>query len=282
MPKTQLKNEYLEKIAFVNDQLCYFHFADEEVHQIIGRVNASKKNNKTTDIFVNNKYSKRIDVKFDDLLNFRLKAKAATAGMSLSFGVEQLLYFLEEITDLKSELSSTDESDEKNNSPEEKISNNLIHWKASKLDEAIIKTIKYLRLRRNHIVHSRSKLTDEFDRVLRLESHHLKTYWSSRSTINDLDFSSKDVDAFTSDEIYTCMKLIRVCLEEIDSLVAATFTDKDLVSYMTSKILEQNKRLKGAKSTLYRKVRFQIIGQFGIEITPKTVQYNVDSILATA
>ncbi len=51
MQKTKLKNEYFDKIAFVNDQLCYFQFADEIVRKEIENKEIVNLSRLTTEIF---------------------------------------------------------------------------------------------------------------------------------------------------------------------------------------------------------------------------------------
>jgi len=224
--KTNLKSNYLRKLASVNDQLCYFHFADEEVGKLIEELQVGDKSKTTTEIFPTNEFSKRIRVKFDELLQFRDSSKATTAGMSVSFGTEHLLYYLEDVIYLKLKISPVSESSKKYSSPEERMLNNLTHWGITNVDTGIIKAIKYLRLRRNHIIHANSKINEKFERFLKKESYHLNKYWSARTSIDGLDFSDRNVGKFTVNEVYTCMKLLRVCLEEIDILVGSTFKNK--------------------------------------------------------
>jgi len=236
----------------------------------------------TTEIFSENEYSQRIHVKFSQLINFRKKAIAASSGTSMSLGVEHLLSFLDEIRELKQEVSVTSESPKKSDTPEERMKNNFKYWGVDAIDSAIFKTIKYLRLRRNHIVHARTELTEEYERFLRNESHHLTTFWSGRTSLEGLDFSSKNITEFSAPEVYSCAKLLRVCMGEVDSAIASTFSESSLIVYMTQEILERDKKLKGSVKVLARKVRRCLIEQFGVDIDPVIAESEVGIILANA
>ncbi|GGE88715.1 hypothetical protein GCM10008027_12040 [Pseudoalteromonas gelatinilytica] len=281
MPKSKIKNAYLERLAFVNDQLCYFQFADDEVRRIIEGLGDVDPLKMTPEIFSENPYSTRIRVRFDELLSFREKAMATSSGISISLGVEHLLYYLDDIRELKLEISKATESPEKSDTPESRAEKNLKHWGAS-ISPAVFKTIKYFRLRRNHIVHARSTLTSEFDRFIRHESHHLNSYWTSRTSLTGLDFSSKDIESFSVSEVYTCAKLLRVCIEEIDEAIASTFSNENLIEYMAREILDRDKKLKGSIKVLSRKVCRCIKDHFGVDIEHVKVESFVKGLLENA
>jgi hypothetical protein len=272
MHKTNLKKEYLDKVAFVNDQLCYFQFADEIVRKKIEKKDIEDASRLTTDIFSSNKFSKRIQVRFSELESFRNKAKETTAGISLSFGVEHLPSYLDALQNLKMEISNQTASEMQFDSPEERLQNNLKKWNVDDIESAMFKTIKYLRLRRNHIVHTREDLTDGLNSIVKQESNHLTNFWSTKTSLAGLDFSDKDVDQFSVEESYTCMKLIRVCIEEIDEAISASLTNDDLVNYMTPKVLNENPELHILKSKLSRKVSSWIKLEFGRKIKPAIIE----------
>lgn len=272
MQKTNLKNEYLDKVAFVNDQLCYFQFADEIVRKEIEKKEIVDPSRLTTDIFSSNKFAKRIQVRFCELESFRNKAIETASGISLSLGVEHLLNYLDAVQNLKMEISNTSASKKKFDSPEEQIQNNFKEWNIDDIDSAMFKTIKYLRLRRNHIVHSREELTDGFDTVVRRESNHLKNFWTAKTNLSGLDFSDNNVDQFSTEESYTCMKLIRVCIEEIDEAISSSLTNEDLVNYMATTALNKKPELHNLKSKLVRKVSAWIKLEFGRKIKPAIIE----------
>lgn len=281
VPKSKIKNEYLERLAFVNDQLCYFQFADDEVRRIIDGLGDVNPLRMTPEIFSENPYSNRIRVRFEELLSFRERAMTTSYGISISLGVEHLLYYLDDARELKLEISNASESPEKSDTPEARLENNFKQWGAS-INPAVFKTIKYFRLRRNHIVHARSALTSEFDRFLRNESHHLNSYWAAKTSLAGLDFSSKEVERFSVSEVYTCAKLLRVCVEEIDEAIASTFSNESLIDYMTKEILNRDKKLKGSSKVLSRKVRRCLIDHFGVEIDLSEVESSVVGFLENA
>ncbi len=267
--KTIFRNKYLKKLSLVNDQLCYFQFAYEEVLQRINKLNIKDQTKLTTEVFPNNIFSKKIKVEFGELECFQAKSIAITTGISMSFGIEQLLYYLDDIINLKKTISLTTESPEKKKDdvPEDIIFKNLKFWGIKKPEPAIQKTIKYLRLRRNHIVHSNTVLSEKLEQTIRKDSHHLTSYWSTKISLNGFDFSKKDVDNFTTEEAYICMNLLRICLKEIDTMITSTFKNKDLIIYQTKEILLGNNSLKGSEKALNRKVKRLLNDNFGLVVT---------------
>ncbi len=266
MPKTSLKNFYLDRIASINDQFCYFNFADIQLNESIEGIPKEDYSKRTTELFRSNVNARRIDIEFENLLEFRLEAKQTISGVSVSFGFEQILYYLKDVTKLKIEISSTQESPTKADAPEERLYENLIIWGSDNPEPIIFKTLKYLRFRRNHILHKRSDLTPDFKKLLRVEGRNLNNYWRSNDNFKELDFSSVNVDVFTEEEVYCCMSLLRICLQEIDGMVADTLSKADLIKYVTRKVLEHNGSLKGQTSLLARKVSTRLLNDFDIKI----------------
>ncbi|WP_274013814.1 hypothetical protein [Vibrio parahaemolyticus] len=283
MRKTSLKSTYFDKLASVNDLLCYFQFADFEAGRNIESLTGNTSGKLASELFLDNEFSPRIQVKYEELLDFRNSANNTAAGMSLSFGIEHLIYYFKDVIALKIELSpSVTLAKINSNAVEDEIETNLKLWGSSNKLSQVIKTVKYLRLRRNHIVHARNGLSDEFERLIRVEGKGLNTFWNRRTNLAGLDFASKDIYNFSVDETYSCMKLLRVCLEEIDEAISSTFSEKELIDYMLKVIIERNPNIAGAVNPISRKVRRCLIDYFGLELDKTVVSKQIESTLESA
>ena len=273
MRKTPLKNPYIDRLAKVNDQLCYFHFADEEIRQALDRLQLPDTSVMTTDVFPDNEFSPRIHVRFDSLFAFREQSKSTIAGISVTFGVEHLLSFVADVIQLKCAVSGVDAIQDDTESIEDFLSKCLNFWGVGLVSPItdFLKTIKYLRLRRNHIAHARTELTDGYRQFIRQNSHHLNKFWNARTSMDGLDFSNEDVFSFSEAEAYTCMKLLRVCVEEVDFAVAETFDESDLVLYLEARVLEHDSSLKGQSKRIVRKICRRLDLDFGVRLKPETI-----------
>lgn len=283
MRKTSLKNRYFNKLANVNDLLCYFQFADFETAGNIKSLTVSTKGKLASELFPDNDFSSRIQVKYEGLLDFRNSANNTAAGMSLSFGIEHLIYYFEDVTELKIEICpSTPFSKTNSNAVEDNIEANVKLWGSKKKLSQIIKTVKYLRLRRNHIVHARDDLSEEFERLIRVEGKGLNTFWKKRTNLAGLDFASKEIYKFSVNETYTCMKLLRVCLEEIDEAISSTIGEEELIAYMLKIITDRTPNIAGAINPLSRKVRRCLIDYYGLELDKRVISEQIKGILESA
>ncbi len=279
MRKTPIKNLYLDRLAKVNDQLCYFHFADEELRQGLDRVQHDA-SAMTTDAFPRNEYAKRIHVRFDSLLDFSNRARAVSAGTSITLGVEHLLSYISDMVQLKHEISRVPAVHNDTDSPEDYLAKSLQAWGVAMVNPitGFIKTIKYLRIRRNHIAHARIRPTNRCRQFIRQHSHELNRFWNERTAMDGLDFASEDISSFSEPEAYTCMKLLRVCVEEIDLVVASTFDESDLVRYLKREALVRDARIADRPKIIVRKVCRRLDQDFGVMLKADVVKTHIEIV----
>ncbi|EJT1896431.1 hypothetical protein NV115_003519 [Vibrio alginolyticus] len=283
MRKTSLKDPYFNKLANVNDLLCYFQFADFETGKSVESLTVNTVGKLTSELFPDNEFSSRIQVRYEGLLDFRNSANNTAAGMSLSFGIEHLINYFGDVIELKTEICPSSQlAKTDSNAVEDNIEANVRLWGSKKKLSQIIKTVKYLRLRRNHIVHVRNNLSEDLERLIRIEGKGLNTFWNKRTNLAELDFASKDIYQFTVNETYTCMKLLRVCLEEIDEAISSTLGEEELIAYMLQQITARNPSLVGSFNTLSRKVRYSLITYFGLELDKNVVSAQIKSTMESA
>lgn len=232
MPKTPIKKRFKKHLAIINDQLCYYLFADKEVENKLFNIEEYQDDKYTTQLFAENEFSPKLRVKFSNLSKFRSDVSNANKALSLVLGTEYLLEFIKEVERFRENIVSHDDNNVLMDSAEDQLLNKLIKWNLDKIERCIFKTVKYLRLRRNHIIHARAELSDELKKIIKQESWELNIYWKKKRTkLKGVDFSKLEVDAFTTEESLSLMNLIRVCIEEIDLMVISSINTLDLINY---------------------------------------------------
>lgn len=113
-----------------------------------------------------------------------------------------------------------------------------------------------------------------FKRFLRQNAHGISSYWTNKTALNRLGFSSEKMDEFSTEEIFTCFTLLRVCIEDIDIHIARSIKDNELINYVTKNILSQI-HLKYRKEVLYRKVRQNLKDQFSKELDHSAIKMTI-------
>lgn len=245
--KSHILRRFESKLEDMNDQLCYFLFSDVEVNNIFSELTDDVLDSFTTEVFFENEFSKRLHIKIEALPEFRKKAFHTLVSMSVIASVEYLLSFIEEIEEFRAQITPSVHDEIKNKKPEEQLKLKLTNWLGNEPESAIIKTMKYLRLRRNHIAHVREELSDGFRSLIKNDSNQLNTYWSIQPTeLNGFDFAKKSYAEFEINEVFTLLNLSRICMRETDSAVLSTIAEEEIAHYELPSFLE-NKKLNGLK-----------------------------------
>ncbi|MFC7518465.1 hypothetical protein ACFQUU_25980 [Herbaspirillum sp. GCM10030257] len=112
------------------------------------------------------------------------------------------------------------------------------------IESNLIRTVKYLRLRRNHIIHAASELTAEFVKTLKYDGPALQKHLEAKTTIPAVDFSSEAVRTFTADETISLIKLVRICVEEIDNFLAGELEVEQVLKLLEQDLLDRHPELK--------------------------------------
>ena len=196
--KTPHRKESLNALARLNDQVCFVLFIDSHVGPELQQLATDRPAEFTPAVFPHNPFAERIYVPIGHLPKFRSEQVVTALGVSFAFAVEQLLLYIESAIRHWMQINGT---------PcqiTEPIDACLQTCAAKSAKHAIgsnlFKTVKYLRLRRNHVIHAASQLTSELEKTLKYDGPVLQQYWESKTTIPAVDFSSETVRTFTADE----------------------------------------------------------------------------------
>ncbi|WP_201566336.1 hypothetical protein [Psychrobacter immobilis] len=243
--KSYILRRFDSKLEEMNDQLCYFLFSDVEVNNVFSKLTLDVSDSFTTEVFLENEFSKRLHIKVDALAELRNKSFHTLVSMSVIASVEYLLSFVEEVEKFRSQIVPSVYDEIKDKEPEEQLKLKLTGWLGNEPENGIIKTIKYLRLRRNHIAHAREELSEGYRSLIKNDSNYLNTYWSKKTTeLKDFDFAKRSYAEFETNEVFALINLSRICMREIDSIMLSSIYEEDIANYELHIFLE-NKKLNG-------------------------------------
>ena len=230
--KSQVLRKFESKLEDMNDQLCYFLFSDIEANNVFADLEQNVAGTYTTEVFSKNEFSERLHIKIEALPAFRTKAFHTLVSMSVIASVEYLLSYLEEIEEFRSNVKESIHDGITDKKPEEQLRRKLSHWLDEDPDGAVIKTMAYLRLRRNHIAHVREEMSDGYRSLIKNDSNYLNNYWAKQATeLNGFDFSQQSYAEFEVNEVFALINLSRVCMRKVDSMMLSTIPDESIATY---------------------------------------------------
>lgn len=240
--KTPLRNESLGVLARVNDQVCFVLFLDSYVGPELQHLAQVRSTDFTPTVFPHNAFAERIYVPVGKLPQFRSEQVVTALGVSFAFAVEQLLLYIGKAIRHWGEVNG---SSCHVTEPIDACLQNCATIGAKQVIESnLIKTVKYLRLRRNHVIHAASDVTSELVKMLKYDGSVLQKHWQSKTTIPGVDFSSEAVRTFTADETISLIKLVRICVEEIDEFLARELKGECVLKLLERDLLARQPELK--------------------------------------
>lgn len=271
--KTPCRNAYIAALARANDQLCFFLFADAELHPSLIAASTTRTAEFTPQVFPTNPYSKRINVSMVELVEFRSVQLTRSLGMSFASAVEQLLLYIESVILHCAEINQLSV---KITEPIEECLESFYQTGTEQtLPATTLKTIKYLRLRRNHFIHLSEKPSAELAKFLRYDAHGIQAYWQSRTSIPGVNFGSIEVTSFMPDESIALIKIMRICIEDIDDCISPLIDAIPLVKNLHIQLLTDNPTLRKEIPTnlekQVRKVRKRAKELYGVNGTEKEI-----------
>jgi len=269
--KSPVLRKYEKKLIEVNDQLCYFLFSDAELELNITKLKKTE-NLFTTDIFCENKFSSRLHVKIDDIPLHRKKAFNTLVGIIHIASVEYLLNYIEEIESYHSLVYPTAFDSISNEKPEEQLLQKIQSW-SKNIEIEIIKTIKYLRLRRNHVTHLSEDLNDALKSIIKNESNQLNKFWKNMPTqLYDFCFTNQECSTFTVNEIFALVNLVRVCMRKVDEVITFGIEYNKIAKYEFN-LLKSGKLNLNNNSKNLRKFNTLLKNKYGVKFNIKEDEY---------
>lgn len=227
--KTLLLTPTLDKLSTLNTELWFYLFVNEEFNANMAKFSERAKSLNTTDLFYKNKYSSRVDMMVKILPKFQSSNRIATTGSYFSMCYEILSLYVEELIKAIKRYNNITYRLSPACGSEENLQRCLLRGGIAPVDNNIINTIKYFRLLRNSIIHLLNTPSNTLTSLINSESLNLKTYWQLQSPNNTLEFNKSDFSMYSIDEIFEMIKLMRVCIQKIDSYMGTNINQNNII-----------------------------------------------------
>lgn len=271
--KTPLKNELLKKLAALNDQFCFYLFIEREFSRRLVDFSPVVSQHYTTDVFAANEYAPKIHIRLDSIPQFQLQTRSFTFGAYFSTGYEIASdYFDDSILRLIRDILPTyQHSTDLQRRVEWTFYNTLQSSLCHLPDIEIIETLTYFRLRRNHFIHVNDHLSTAFQDFVNNRGGALNAYW--RDSLSGLDFTNAQIFDFSEVETIDSLKLFRVIIERLDTIVASSLNnDEIVVSWYMPQVIQAGQRMNAdVVSTKAQKIRKLMKSDFDSDISIEDV-----------
>lgn len=277
--KTPFRKRYTDQIQASADHIWYFLFSDQELSQHIDSLADKDREKYTTEIFPLNKYGERIHRKIVDLNEFRKNNHRIIVNGSFISAYEFFVSYGDDVENFRGIVSPSEYDNIKDDVPEDQLYNKLIEWGADSICQNYTKTMTYFRFRRNHAAHVRISRSAGFDRFIARESEKLNVFWNNKTKNPfSLDFCEADIMSSDISEGLSAFYFVRICIEEIDKLLAATISLNEVIEHEIKEMLVKNPNSKGNIDVISRKLRTILVTRYGEKIDAENVAVHVRAI----
>jgi hypothetical protein len=275
--KSILLGKYIDRLAALNDQLCFFQFNRNELNKRLLEFGPNVGNLFTPDVFAQNSMAPRINVKISDLPTFQNLNQTFTFGAYLSTSYEVVSYYIKDSLKLLNLINPTTFQLTYNKQLEEKYQLTLISSSCTTVPIEIIQTLKYIRLRRNHFTHLGSEVSNSFKNLIINSGNNLNIFWSG--AITKLDFTSLDVLTFREEETIDLLKILRIVVQTLDENLATNFSPDGIATFLSNQEFAKPQRI-NIDIVRQRINKIQAVGKiaFGINLSETTIEPIVKTI----
>lgn len=277
--KTLLLKDYTNRLANLNDQLCFYLFNREELNSKLTNFTNKANDLYTTDLFASNSYAPKIHVTFAKLPQFIDQNQTLNFGAYFSFSYEFLSSYIEDVMTIISEINGVTLTANEQKKDLEKQLNKLIEkCGLGTPPTEIIDTITYFRLRRNYFTHILESMNNKFIDLVNNKGNSLNTFWNN--SITELDFTNNNVDQFKETETIELLKIIRITLESLDAFIGGILSRTGISDYVTKSIYASNPTRINNDVIRQRKNRVnrEAYQKFGVRLTDAEMDNSVRTI----
>jgi len=233
--KTPLLAPIQDGLATLNDQLCFFLFAENELVRRLDDFSPKVAELYTTDVFGKNPYARTIHIRIEELKEFQVRNRTFTFGAYFSTSYEVFQDFYDRATQLLSEINSRTFVEVKDNRKEWAYLQTLIASSCAQPDQEIIDTLTYIRMRRNHFIHRNPSLADGIECIIKDKGLSLNNYWAEARQY--LDFTNPDIAVFHEVETIDLMKLLRIIVIRLDENLSGNLLTDNIIKRIASEQL---------------------------------------------
>lgn len=278
--KTSIFPIFSSQLSSLNDQLCFFLFAGHEL--IIKTENFSREvdDKFTVDLFARNPYSSKINVELKDLRNFQRKNATFTFGAYFSRSYEVAATYLEDSIEFLKYINGLSFKKDEKKPPEDNFTKAIQTFKYIMLPPEIIKTLTYMRLRRNHSIHISNKISNKLNSIISNEGTKLNSFWRRRANLNALDFTSSAINDFGEKETIELIKLVRIILTELDCYIASNLNVNNIIEMLFKEKIDRSIRLNRLRiNEISRKIVKLCDMNFGMSVKIDDVRQIVSQLI---
>ena len=270
MPKTPLILETRQKLRLLGDQLYYTTFVDELVVAMIGSRPTSDLARFTPDVFPGSKKAPRINIPLSRLAAFRESALSAGFGAVVVASYEVCNSYMLGLPRLLRRLCTRRVADEYSDKPEENARLALVDAASPPIDTEVFETLKYVRLRRNHIAHLREDPGKELATLIRQRGTHLNRYWDEPAEITFADWPS---ETLSEAEAVGLLKHLRICIEQIDEAAGQCLDDLLVIEELNAELVQAQPHLRDASVIPRRTGKIEALADmlYGRDIDPQLI-----------
>lgn len=228
--KTTLLKKYIDRLASLNDQLCFFQFNRNELNKRLDDFSLKAGELYTPDLFANNVMAQRINVTINNLPKFQELNEKFTFGSYISTSYEVTGCYLLDSLEILNQFNPNKFVPTNNSQLEEKYFLSLNSSGCILPPRELIDTLKYIRLRRNLFIHISDSISDPLTNLIQTKGAALNSYW--RQTLTGLDFENANVLAFEEAETIDMLKLLRIIVETLDANLANNLSKEGIINFL--------------------------------------------------
>ncbi|MDT0295874.1 hypothetical protein ACFQ3R_14705 [Mesonia ostreae] len=291
MMKTEQLKEFYESLSELNNGFTHYTFVWNQFNIDYLAIIESEPETQTNDYFLDNPYKRKHNIKFKELENEHTKTNTTLVN-----GMYVLIYahfesYLKNMLDFAKTIDSNILTlEEKSDSFGEdsivvdKVLNRIGINKVE-LENELIDTLDYLRLKRNKLIHTNSNnISGTISELIKNKGKQLNDFWNENlpSSLQGIEFTDKEnfTEITFSIVIDTINTLRRIALE-INDIIIKKLSKESILNKVV--ILEFQKMHKGKINglTIERKIsKFRAFckSEFGMELDENDIGIYKSSI----
>jgi hypothetical protein len=213
---TRLGKEIEHRLADFNDEMSFFLFLDHEFSKRLSDFGTAVGKLFTTDVFVRNPYAPTIHVKVDELPTFIGRNRSATFSVYLTASYEVASSFLDTALEF---LQVTNAGtlvmpNRIREGPEQYYARALTASGLPSPGDDLIRTMSWIRHRRNSLVHVAGIATHAYSDLVRDHGQALNAFWATAKL--SLDFSNPALGPLDEEQAIELLKILRISIQKLD------------------------------------------------------------------
>jgi hypothetical protein len=264
--RTPARVGIIEQLVGFNDELCYAMFADAELGRMLGRFGPSVDDRYSTDVFVGNPQAPRIHVTVSALRLYQETHRAFAFAAYLIASYEAASGYYEAAVQLLGACGSATVVGGKGDAIEHRFAAMLRASGFAPANDNDIRTLTYIRHRRNHLVHLGDGARQVYVDFASQHGPVLNQHWGATRDV--VDFTVPAISQLVEPETIALIKMLRIAIERLDSVVAQSVDEAKATRYVAARI---RKPLDRPNSDVLRgragQLRSAMTAEFGITVS---------------